>query len=173
MKEIEAEKNRLVKDGKIKQSKPLLEIKPDEIPYDLPDSWEWIRLGYLLNIKSSKRIFESDYCDSGVPFYRSREIGELARNGYCEDRLFISEQKYAEISKEYGVPKIGDILLTSVGSIGGCWIVDNRKFYYKDGNVTQLEIGDCLDSAYITVFIKSNLFSFFSINFTYKIPCIP
>jgi type I restriction enzyme, S subunit len=44
LKEIEAEKSRLVKVGKIKPSKPLPEIKPDEVPYDLPKSWEWVRI---------------------------------------------------------------------------------------------------------------------------------
>ncbi len=45
LKEIEAEKKRLIKEKKIKKSKSLPEITPDEIPYDLPDSWEWVRLG--------------------------------------------------------------------------------------------------------------------------------
>jgi type I restriction enzyme, S subunit len=130
-----------------------------DVAFAAPDGIKRSRLGCLVNVKSSKRIFESDYCDSGVPFYRSREVGELARNGHCEDRLFISEAKYSEISKEYGVPKKGDILLTSVGSIGGCWIVDNRSFYYKDGNVTQLITDDFIDSSYITLFIGSNLFT--------------
>ncbi len=43
LKEIEAEKQRLIKEGKIKKQKPLPEITADEIPYDLPDSWEWVR----------------------------------------------------------------------------------------------------------------------------------
>ena len=44
LKEIEAEKKRLVKEGKIKAPKPLPEIKPEEAPYALPQGWEWIRL---------------------------------------------------------------------------------------------------------------------------------
>ena len=44
LKEIEVEKKRLVKAGKIKQPKPLPEIKPDEVPYRLPVGWEWVRL---------------------------------------------------------------------------------------------------------------------------------
>lgn len=44
LKEIEAEKKRLAKEGKIKQSKPLPKIKPDETPYDLPNGWEWVRI---------------------------------------------------------------------------------------------------------------------------------
>ncbi len=56
LKEIEAEKKRLVKDGKIKQSKPLPEIKPDEVPYDLPKSWEWVRLGQIANYNGRLNI---------------------------------------------------------------------------------------------------------------------
>jgi type I restriction enzyme S subunit len=44
LKEIEAEKKRLVKEGKIKTPKPLPEIKPEEVPYALPQGWEWVRL---------------------------------------------------------------------------------------------------------------------------------
>ncbi|TYQ24030.1 restriction endonuclease subunit S [Pseudanabaena sp. UWO311] len=56
LKEIEAEKSRLVKDGKIKPSKPLPEIKLDEVPYDLPKSWEWVRLGEIANYNGRTNI---------------------------------------------------------------------------------------------------------------------
>jgi type I restriction enzyme, S subunit len=42
LKEIDAEKQRLVKEGKIKQPKPLTEIKSEEVPYELPEGWEWV-----------------------------------------------------------------------------------------------------------------------------------
>ncbi len=51
IKEIEAEKKRLIKAGKIKKQKPLPPIKEDEIPYDLPDGWEWCQLQDLGEIK--------------------------------------------------------------------------------------------------------------------------
>jgi type I restriction enzyme S subunit len=44
LQEIEAEKKRLVKEGKIKAPKPLPEITPEEVPYELPKGWEWVRL---------------------------------------------------------------------------------------------------------------------------------
>ena len=47
LKEIEAEKKRLVKEGKIKKPKPLPHIKPEKVPYDLPPGWEWVRLGEI------------------------------------------------------------------------------------------------------------------------------
>ena len=42
--QIQAEKQRLIKAGKIKKEKPLPEITEDEIPFDLPESWKWVRL---------------------------------------------------------------------------------------------------------------------------------
>jgi type I restriction enzyme S subunit len=45
LKDIEEEKEKLVQEGKIKKSKPLPEIKPEEIPYEVPKSWKWVRLG--------------------------------------------------------------------------------------------------------------------------------
>ena len=42
LKEIEAEKQRLMKEGKIKKPKQLPEIKPEEVPYQLPEGWEWV-----------------------------------------------------------------------------------------------------------------------------------
>ncbi|EKD28895.1 MAG: subunit S of type I restriction-modification system [uncultured bacterium] len=44
LKEIATEKQRLIKEGKIKKQEPLPPIKPEEIPYELPKSWEWVRL---------------------------------------------------------------------------------------------------------------------------------
>ena len=44
LKAIEAEKQRLVKEGKIKQPKPFSEIKSEELPYKLPDTWQWVRV---------------------------------------------------------------------------------------------------------------------------------
>lgn len=133
-------------------------INKESQPFIIPQNWTWEYLGNVVNIKSSKRIFESDYTNTGIPFFRSKEVGELSRTGTCENRLFIPEYKYNEIKKKYGVPSKGDILLTSVGSIGNCWIVDEREFYYKDGNVTQLEINDSILSEYLKYFIQSNVF---------------
>jgi type I restriction enzyme, S subunit len=44
LRSIEIEKKQLVKDGKIKQPKPLSEVELEEVPYDLPDRWEWVRI---------------------------------------------------------------------------------------------------------------------------------
>jgi len=69
LKEIEAEKKRLVKEGNIKQSKPLPEIKPEELPYDLPKSWEWLRLGESVNFMTGK-LDSNAAVENGIyPFF--------------------------------------------------------------------------------------------------------
>ena len=47
--QIQAEKQRLIKEGKIKKEKPLPEIKPEEFPFEIPGSWKWVRLGDISN----------------------------------------------------------------------------------------------------------------------------
>ena len=50
LKRIKAEKEQLIKDGKIKKEKSLPPITADEIPYELPQGWEWVRLRDLTEI---------------------------------------------------------------------------------------------------------------------------
>lgn len=100
---------------------------------------EWVEysLEDVAEITSSKRIFYADYVDYGIPFYRSKEIIELYNRSEISNSLYISEQKYLEIKEKYGVPVIGDILLTSVGTLGIPYLVNNsNEFYFKDGNLT-------------------------------------
>ena len=58
LEKIKAEKAELVKEGKIKKNKPLPEITDDEKPFDIPDSWEWVRLGDLFTIFNGKAFIK-------------------------------------------------------------------------------------------------------------------
>ena len=119
---------------------------------------EKVPLGKLTRIVSSKRIYKEEYVETGVPFFRSSEIVELHDYGMTTPEFFISRQRYEEIKKQYGVPSAGDLLVTSVGTIGKTWIVDGREFYYKDGNLTQVMQCESLDMKYLQYFIKSEFF---------------
>lgn len=130
----------------------------DEIPFEIPENWVWCRLAQLAEIQSSKRVFEKDYATTGIPFFRSKEIGELSRGESIHTELYITKQHYKELKEKYGVPQVGDILLTSVGSIGNLWICDGREFYYKDGNVTQICSNSSFDSQYVALYLSSPLF---------------
>lgn len=99
--------------------------------------WKQYKLGELSEITSSKRIFYSEYVPYGVPFYRSKEIIDLYNKREVSTELYISEKRFKEISEKFGAPKEGDILLTSVGSLGIPYKVKpNDHFYFKDGNLT-------------------------------------
>ncbi|MCW5629109.1 MAG: restriction endonuclease subunit S, partial [Rhodoferax sp.] len=76
LQKIRVEKDRLIADGKIKRDKPLPPIAEDDPPFSLPSGWMWVRLGELFEVVSSKRIHANDYVNDGVPFFRSKEIGE-------------------------------------------------------------------------------------------------
>lgn len=100
-------------------------------------SWEKTTIGKHCEITSSKRIFFSDYTDHGIPFFRSKEIIEMVQHKDISESLFISQEKYDEIACKFGVPSAGDLLLTSVGTIGIPYIIkESDHFYFKDGNLT-------------------------------------
>ena len=102
--QIQAEKQRLIKSGKIKKEKPLPAITEDEIPFDIPDSWKWVRLGQLGNTNIGLTYGPKDVCDEGVVVLRSSNI----QNGKMD---------YADIVKvSCSIPEskmchVGDILI--------------------------------------------------------------
>jgi len=76
LKEIEAEKQRLLKEGKIKKPRPLPPIKPEEVPYELPQGWEWVRLGDIGSWKSGSTPSRSNksFYGGDIPWVKSGEV---------------------------------------------------------------------------------------------------
>jgi type I restriction enzyme S subunit len=102
--------------------------------------WQTTTLGDIFEISSSKRVLQSDWKTSGVPFYRAREVVKLARNGEVENELFISEELFQEYSSKYGAPEEGDLMVSAVGTLGACYVVrPNDRFYYKDASVLRFK----------------------------------
>jgi type I restriction enzyme S subunit len=120
------------------------------------EDWETKKLDEILSISSSKRIFYKEYVDTGIPFYRSKEIIELSKGGATSTELFISEERFNEINSKFGSPNQGDILLTSVGTLGVSYRVrENDKFYFKDGNLTWFSNFQVLPSSIIYCWLNS------------------
>ena len=95
-----------------------------------------VKLSDLYDIGSSKRVFQSEWRDSGVPFYRAREIAKLSSDGTVDNELFIDEELYSEYIEKYGKPEAGDVMVTGVGTLGVCYVVKpDDRFYFKDGNI--------------------------------------
>ena len=118
--------------------------------------WKKANLGDCCEITSSKRIFFSEYVESGIPFYRSKEIIEKGKGEEISYPLYISKEKYDEIKGKYGVPQKGDLLLTAVGSLGIPFVVkDDSPFYFKDGNLVWLKHFQDIDPIFLYYWIKS------------------
>ena len=71
---IHAEKERLIKEKKIKKSKPLPAITYDEKPFDIPDSWEWVRLGEIIRISSGDGLSSRNMVKGDIPVFGGNGI---------------------------------------------------------------------------------------------------
>ena len=143
---------------------------PDEISDLFPDSfedselgkipkdWKKVSISQFVDIKSSKRVKMSEYKNQGVPFYRSKEIIQKASKQSINTEIFISNSQYESFRQKHGAPVEGDILLTSVGTLGIPYLVReiDGKFYFKDGNLTWFtNFSKNLDSKYLFYFLQS------------------
>lgn len=117
--------------------------------------WNKIKLGEIATITSSKRIFANEYQTEGIPFYRGKEIIEKHNGNNVSTELYISRQKYEEIKSKFDVPKTGDILLSSVGTLGVPWLVDEEEFYFKDGNLTWLRCNEKVTCEFLYLWLNS------------------
>ncbi len=97
-----------------------------------------VKIKDYCEITSSKRISADEYVLSGVPFYRGKEISEKQKSSSdVNDALFITRERFEDIKSKFGAPREGELLLTSVGTIGNPYVVKkNEEFYFKDGNLT-------------------------------------
>ena len=116
-----------------------------------------VELGEIVDITSSKRIFRKEYVESGIPFYRGKEIIEKSSGNEPSTDIYITKERYNEIKKERGVPQYKDILLTSVGTLGVPYQVQKDEvFYFKDGNLTWIkDFSNEVLPEFIYVWLKS------------------
>ena len=127
--EIRAEKEKLIKEKKIKKTKPLPEISDDEKPFEIPESWEWVRLSDVIDVRDGTHN-TPPYYKTGVPLVTSKNLS----NGQLDfsDVKYISEDNAMEINKRSKVEK-GDILFAMIGSIGNPVLVtEDRAFCIKN-----------------------------------------
>ena len=109
--EIRAEKEKLIKAKKIKKTKPLPEITDDEKPFDIPDSWEWVRLGNVGNLVRGSGIKRSDIILSGKPCIRYGELYTTYRTRFSSAVSQTSKDVFCKSKKVHQ----NDILMALTG----------------------------------------------------------
>ncbi len=109
------------------------------------------KLSKLCKVGSSKRIYQSEQSTAGIPFLRISDLNERIDKGRETSELFIPFEKYTELHEQGLVPEFGDILVTSRGTLGKCYIVKRTdNFYFQDGMISWLsEMDENVTSLYI------------------------
>ncbi len=101
--------------------------------------WQIKKLNDLCNIGSSKRIYQEEQSMDGIPFWRISDLVAKMDTGNVDSSLYIPESRYEELKAQGLVPEPGDILVTSRGTLGRCYIISpNDRFYFQDGMISWL-----------------------------------
>ena len=169
---IRAEKERLIKAGKIKRDKHEsvifrrdnshyekrdgLELCIDEeVPFELPETWVWCRLGSILEKLTDGTHSTPKYTESGVPFISVKDISGGFISFTNAKKISLSEHE--ELYKRCD-PKRGDILLTKVGTTGIPALVDTDIQFSLFVSVALLRFSHrYIDKEYLLLLLKSPL----------------
>ena len=101
--------------------------------------WPIVKLDSLFRISSSKRIYQNEQVQIGIPFLRISDLVQKITSGNVHAELFISIGMYNDLKSKGFVPKPNDILITSRGTLGQCYVVSEQdKFYFQDGMISWL-----------------------------------
>lgn len=125
--QIQAEKKRLIKEGKIKKEKPLPEIAEDEIPFDIPESWRWVRFSEIMSTMSTgpfgSMLHKTDYIEKGIPLVNPANMvnGKIVPS----DKMMISEATRRRLSSY--ILHAGMIVLGRRGEMGRCAVVTEKE----------------------------------------------
>lgn len=115
-------------------------------------NWPTAKLSSLCYVGSSKRIYQSELTDNGIPFLRISDLNERIDGKDNDPQLFISTEKFDELRSNRLIPLAGDVLVTTRGTLGRCYIIkESDSFYFQDGMISWLSnICDSITSLYVS-----------------------
>lgn len=148
--QIQKEKQRLIKEGKIKKEKPLPEITEDEIPFDIPESWKTLRFGSVITLLSGTDFKPEEYneCNKGTVYITGASC--LSDDGVIECRWTETPRIIAEK---------GDVLLVCKGSGYGKTVICNIERAHIARQIMAIKKTKLLDMLYIRYYLMANLSS--------------
>lgn len=149
LKAIQAEKEKLIKEKKIKKEKPLPDIAEEEKPFDIPDNWEWVRLGEIIELQSGQDFPKSKYSDTdkeGIPYITGASC--FTKNGVLENR-------WTRFPK--CIATKGDILLVCKGSGYGKITICNLQKVHIARQIMAIKRSEYLNLSYIESFLMASI----------------
>jgi restriction endonuclease S subunit len=128
LKKIKAEKQKLIAEKKIKKEKELPSIKPEEMPFEIPENWVWCRLGEICNTRLGKMLDGVKNKGELFPYFRNLNVQWY--NFELEDVLQMKFEKFE--LEEYSVKK-GDLLICEGGypGRGAIWESDDESYKFQ------------------------------------------
>jgi len=153
---IRKEKEILVKEGKLKK-KDLIEtpITEEEIPFEIPESWEWVRFSNIYWQLTDGTHSTPKYTMSGIPFLSVKDMssGKLS----FSNTKYISPEEHSVLSQRCH-PQKGDLLLSKVGTTGIPLIIDTDKEFSIFVSLALIKFfPDLIDSRFLLYMINSPL----------------
>lgn len=146
--QIQAEKQRLIKAGKIKKEKPLPEITEDEKPFEIPESWKWVRLGNVISLVSGTDFKPEQYNDQGRGTVYITGASNLSDDGVIVSRWTESPRNFAYH---------GDILLVCKGSGYGKTVLCDVNEAHIARQIMAIKQMNTINMRYIRYFLQSNI----------------
>ena len=130
--EIQAVKQRLIKEGKIKPEKPLPGINPEKVPFEIPKNWKWVRLGgYVQKVTDQVASGSFAALRENVRSLKTKDYAIMVKtadfaNNFTKNLTYTDEHGYNFLSNSnlFG----GELILSNVGSIGKCFIVPELPY---------------------------------------------
>lgn len=149
--QIQAEKRRLIKEGKIKKEKPLPEITEEEKPFEIPESWMWVRFSEVVDVRDGTHDTPK-YVSEGIPLVTSKNLV----NGKIDfdTAKLISKEDATAINMRSEV-NTGDILFAMIGTIGNPVLVEKgREFCIKNMALFKPIGNHLFDMGYFLLFLQ-------------------
>lgn len=137
----------MIKDGKIKKDKPLPEIIEDEIPFEIPESWKWVRLGDVIKLLSGQDFPPDKYNDAnnGIPYITG--ASSLSSDGVIINRWTTEPRCIAET---------GDVLIVCKGSGYGKTVICDVEKAHIARQIMSIKRSNLLEMEYLKIFIEAN-----------------
>lgn len=157
LEKIKAEKEQRIKEKKIKREKPLPEISEEEKPFEIPDTWEWIRHNDIFEISGGSQPAKSNFIDyekeGYIRLYQTRDYGKSPQP------VYIPVDMAKKISQK------GDILLARYGaSLGKVFLAEDGAYNVALAKVIPLFDKKLIDNRFLFWYYKSSIYQEFVSN---------
>ena len=152
--QIQDEKQKLIKAGKIKKEKPLAEISEDDIPFEIPESWKWVRLGQCGCFERGSGIKKDETSSDGFPCVRYGQLYTTYKTRFSEAVSHVPQEVFDKCKKAYK----NDLLMALTGEneydIALAVTYEGDEELAIGGDMTRF-FNHCMNPLYLTYVLNS------------------